>query len=147
MTEQKIHDDARLVVSILYANHRGETRRRRILPYCLAFGAASWHPEPQGCLSAWDLDKKERRTFALNDSHEWRRGERPRGNEHAPEELQKVACDHKGALEYWCKGCASERLHETARVLRQAAGLLQPSRQHRAAADEAKRLLRIETHE
>lgn len=59
-------------VTILYRNHRGKVAHRRILPQQVRFDASEWHPEPQWLLDAVDLDKGERRSFALCDVLEWK---------------------------------------------------------------------------
>lgn len=53
------------VVEIVYTNHRGETRARRILPMDLYFGTSEWHDEPQWLLSAVDVERGVCRTFAM----------------------------------------------------------------------------------
>lgn len=50
---------------ILYTNWRGERRERVIRPISIFFGSNRWHPDLQWLVVAWDMEKKERRTFAL----------------------------------------------------------------------------------
>lgn len=57
--------------SILYTNHRGETATRRIVPERVWFGSTRWHPEPQWLLDAKDIDRRDRRSFALRDILSW----------------------------------------------------------------------------
>ena len=58
-------------VRIVYTNYRGETAIRTIRPERLHFGSTSWHPEPQWLLDAEDLEKREKRTFAMKDIRVW----------------------------------------------------------------------------
>jgi len=58
-------------VRIVYTNYRGETAIRTILPEQLHFGSTSWHPEPQWLLDAVDVEKREKRTFAMKDIRVW----------------------------------------------------------------------------
>jgi predicted DNA-binding transcriptional regulator YafY len=60
-------------VVITYTNHRGETTARRIRPLGMYFGTTEWHPEEQWLLEAWDLDKRDTRTFAMDHIHQWSR--------------------------------------------------------------------------
>ncbi|MEW5927814.1 MAG: hypothetical protein AB1941_10030 [Gemmatimonadota bacterium] len=52
-------------VTILYTNHRGETRPRKVLPVRVWWGSTRWHPQPQWLLDVVDTEKEERRTFAI----------------------------------------------------------------------------------
>jgi predicted DNA-binding transcriptional regulator YafY len=61
-----------LDVIIDYTNWKGERRERRIQPYSIDFCAEPMHPEPQWVLYAFDLEKKEYRSFAMKDIHSWR---------------------------------------------------------------------------
>lgn len=54
-------------LTIAYTNHRGERAVRRIIPWDVWFGTTDWHPEPQWFLRAFDLDKNDKRDFALKD--------------------------------------------------------------------------------
>ncbi|WP_234891478.1 hypothetical protein [Agrobacterium vitis] len=54
-------------VTLNYTNYRGETSERTILPKNIWFGSTEWHPEPQWLLTAFDLEKKADRDFALKD--------------------------------------------------------------------------------
>ena len=67
-------------ITILYTNWRGETAVRRIRLDFIAYGnealgfgwgSNEWHPEEQMLLSAFDVDKGERRTFALAGIKAW----------------------------------------------------------------------------
>lgn len=58
-------------VRVVYTNYRRETSERTILPERLWFGSTPWHPEPQWLLDAVDLEKGERRSFAVADIHSW----------------------------------------------------------------------------
>lgn len=58
---------AERIVTIDYANYRGERSLRRIVPERIWFGATSWHPEPQWLLEAYDVDRDAYRSFAVRD--------------------------------------------------------------------------------
>lgn len=60
-------------VRVVYTNYRRETSERTIVPERLWFGSTPWHPEPQWLLDALDLEKGERRSFAVADIHSWSR--------------------------------------------------------------------------
>lgn len=55
------------VIKMTYRNYRGEVSRRTISPISIWFGTTDWHPEPGWLLSGIDMDKGERRDFALAD--------------------------------------------------------------------------------
>ena len=59
-------------VIILYTNYRGETAYRTIVPETIWFGGTSWHPEKQWLLDALDVEKNEKRSFAMKDILEWK---------------------------------------------------------------------------
>ena len=59
-------------VIIDYTNWRGERRERKIVPQCIAFESTKYHPGQQWLLVATDLEKGERRTFAMDSIHSWR---------------------------------------------------------------------------
>ena len=50
---------------IMYTNWRGERRPRTIRPISIFFGSNRWHPDIQWLVVAWDVEKRESRTFAL----------------------------------------------------------------------------------
>lgn len=54
-------------LTFIYKNHRGEVKRRRVIPNGLYFGSNAWHPEPQWLMDGYDLDLKAERTFAIRD--------------------------------------------------------------------------------
>lgn len=56
---------------VVYTNHAGETRIRRIQPKRIYHGATTWHPVPQWLLDATDLDKGQHRTFAMAGVRAW----------------------------------------------------------------------------
>lgn len=58
-------------VCILYTNWRNETATRRIIPERIWYGSTSWHPEEQWLLEALDVEKGERRSFAIADIKSW----------------------------------------------------------------------------
>lgn len=53
-------------LEFVYLNHRGERAVRRVKPRHLWFGTTEWHPTPQWLLTAFDLDRKAERDFAMN---------------------------------------------------------------------------------
>jgi hypothetical protein len=58
-------------VTINYTNWRGERGARLILPRTIHFGSNQWHPDPQWLLTAYDIDKKDVRDFAMAGIHSW----------------------------------------------------------------------------
>ena len=58
-------------VMIYYTNYRGELSTRLIVPISMWFGSNEWHKKPQWIFTAHDLDKGEKREFAMNDIHSW----------------------------------------------------------------------------
>lgn len=58
-------------VRILYTNYRHETAVRTIIPERIWYGSTSWHPGQQWLLDAFDVEKGERRSFAVADIKSW----------------------------------------------------------------------------
>ena len=60
-------------VGFHYKNHRGEVGYRVVIPVApgLVFGSSEWHREPQYLLTAYDLEKRAQRTFAMKDIKGW----------------------------------------------------------------------------
>jgi len=50
-----------------YKNWEGKTSIRHIVPERIYFGKTEWHPQKQWLLEAFDLDKKEKRIFAVKE--------------------------------------------------------------------------------
>lgn len=50
-----------------YKNHRGEVTLRTFIPLRIEYGVTEHHKETQWFLHTFDMDKKDYRTFALND--------------------------------------------------------------------------------
>ena len=50
-----------------YKNWEGKTSIRHIIPKKIYFGKTEWHSKNQWLLEAIDLDKKEKRTFAVKE--------------------------------------------------------------------------------
>lgn len=50
-----------------YKNWEGKTSIRHIIPEKIYFGSTKWHLKEQWLLEAYDLDKKEKRIFALKE--------------------------------------------------------------------------------
>jgi len=57
-------------VTFSYMNWRGEPSQRHVELYGVFWGVTEWHPEPQWFVSAFDLEKKEHRDFAMRDMGE-----------------------------------------------------------------------------
>ena len=47
-------------IEVIYTNHRGETRLRRLTPFCLWFGRSPYHNGEQWFVNA--TDEEDRRT-------------------------------------------------------------------------------------
>ena len=58
-------------VRICYTNHVGETAIREIIPIKIWFGSTDWHPENGWLIDAFDIEKKEERSFAMKDIKSW----------------------------------------------------------------------------
>lgn len=56
-----------LVNTFRYTNHEGKTAMRRVIPCSLRYGRSDHYPEDQWLVEAYDLDRKNWRTFALNN--------------------------------------------------------------------------------
>lgn len=50
-----------------YRNYRGENSERRVIPNKIWFGTTEYHTEPQWLMTAYDIDKRDVRDFALLD--------------------------------------------------------------------------------
>lgn len=59
------------LVKISYTNWKGETADRVIKPGHFHFGQTQYHREEQWLLTAYDVNKKQSRTFAMKDIHKW----------------------------------------------------------------------------
>lgn len=59
-------------VEIYYTNHRGERRKRIIVPRTILFENSAWHPGTQWILHAIDIERGEGREFAMKNIHSWR---------------------------------------------------------------------------
>lgn len=60
-----------LAVRFRYKNYKGEVADRLAVPVSVFFGTTPYHVTPQWFLAALDLEKGERRDFALADVLEW----------------------------------------------------------------------------
>jgi hypothetical protein len=59
-------------VIIDYTNYRGERAKRRIKPIgSMVFTHNEWHPEQQWLMLALDVEKNEKRFFAMKSIHSW----------------------------------------------------------------------------
>jgi len=59
-------------VRILYTNWRQQTAVRAILPLSLVFRRTAWHPGRQWILEAIDLERGQRRDFAMSGIRVWK---------------------------------------------------------------------------
>ena len=50
-----------------YKNYENKVTVRHVIPEKIYFGKTKWHPKDQWLLGAFDLDKKEKRIFAVED--------------------------------------------------------------------------------
>ena len=55
------------IIQFTYRNYRGEVSERQAKPLSIWFGTTEWHPELQWLMSAVDMQKGERRDFAMRD--------------------------------------------------------------------------------
>lgn len=58
-------------VCIDYTNWKGVRSTRQIHPRRVFYGTSDFHPEMQWLLEAFDFSKRELRTFAMKDIHNW----------------------------------------------------------------------------
>ena len=58
-------------IKILYTNYRGETAIRDVIPIKIWFGSTDWHPEEGWLMDAYDIEKKNNRSFAMKDIKAW----------------------------------------------------------------------------
>jgi predicted DNA-binding transcriptional regulator YafY len=58
-------------VTFLYKNWEGKTAVRRVYPLKIYWGSNQWHPTEQWLLEAFDIDKEDTRSFALNSISGW----------------------------------------------------------------------------
>lgn len=58
-------------VQCLYKNWKGVTAIRRLIPESIRFGRSPFHTEDQWLLLATDVDKGEKREFAMKDISDW----------------------------------------------------------------------------
>ena len=59
------------IVSVVYTNHAGVTRRRWIVPLELWCGETRWHPLAQWLLKAVDVETGEEKDFAMSGFALW----------------------------------------------------------------------------
>ena len=59
------------LVKISYTNYKGVTSERIIKPGRVFFGKNTWHKTEQWLLTAYDVNKKSSREFAMKDIHKW----------------------------------------------------------------------------
>lgn len=58
-------------VRIRYVNYQGQESVRVIQPGYIHFGSNEWHVDLQWILEAWDVEKKDWRSFALSGISGW----------------------------------------------------------------------------
>ena len=58
------------VIEFRYKNWRGEVSHRTARIIGVAWGTTEWHPQPGWLMDATDMDKHERRLFAMVDMTE-----------------------------------------------------------------------------
>jgi len=54
-------------ISFRYTNWKNETTKRKAVFTNISYGSTEYHPEIQWLLEAYDLDKREKRIFAMKD--------------------------------------------------------------------------------
>jgi len=50
-----------------YINYRYEYSIRKVIPLSIDLTSSAYHPEKQWIMKAWDINKKDYRSFALSD--------------------------------------------------------------------------------
>jgi len=50
-----------------YKNYENKISIRHVIPEKIYFGKTKWHPKKQWLLEAFDLEKEEKRIFAVKD--------------------------------------------------------------------------------
>ena len=68
-------------VKINYTNYKGVTKDRTIIPISVEFKSTPWHKEETWILDAMDVEKNEKRGFAMKDIHKWQPLENKKGND------------------------------------------------------------------
>lgn len=59
--------EAKKALVFEYKNYKGETAIRKVYPEDIWFGSNDYHTKPQWLMTAWDLEKKAWRDFAIED--------------------------------------------------------------------------------
>ena len=65
-------------VTFIYTNWKGETRLRTVVPLSIEYNSSEFHKDEQWLLKAYDVEKKEWRTFAMKDIKDWKPAEQPK---------------------------------------------------------------------
>ena len=55
----------------VYKNYKGIVSTRNVIPEGVYYGTTEWHKQNQWLMTAFDLDKKADRTFAITDIISW----------------------------------------------------------------------------
>lgn len=58
-------------VKIIYTNYKGITSKRNIIPQKIWYGKSAYHSQEQWFLEAYDIDKEDKRDFAIIDIKNW----------------------------------------------------------------------------
>ena len=72
MIEQQHEMTSHRSVVIDYTNWKGNRATRKVIPDEVYFGESEYHDGRQWLLKAFDLNKREWRTFTMKDIHSWR---------------------------------------------------------------------------
>lgn len=75
-------DDARplQVLTFMYINYENKVAERQVNPLSIRWGTSEWYKEPQWLLMCWDLDKADRREFAIARMILVKQQDRPAGD-------------------------------------------------------------------
>lgn len=67
-----VKDFGHMAVTFTYTNWKGDVSVRRVIPTHIYYGHTAYHTEDQWLMPAYDLEKKEWRTFAVKDISDWK---------------------------------------------------------------------------
>ena len=60
------------IVTIIYTNHKRETKEYNVIPKNICFDFNKWHKDKQWLLTAKDIDRKVEITFPMKEILAWR---------------------------------------------------------------------------
>lgn len=66
-TKQELPGGSQRTILVLYTNHAGKQSLRRVQLLRMFWGITAWHKKPQWFFEVYDLDRKDKRFFALAD--------------------------------------------------------------------------------